>query len=56
MPALKQLLRRAVVCLMLIAAVLNPAIAGAQDIRVWVYHNFPPFIVDEDQQIGRAHV
>ena len=55
MPALTQLLRRALVCLMLTAAVLNPAIAGAQDIRVWVYHNFPPFIVDEDRRTGLSY-
>ncbi|CAN0323438.1 unnamed protein product, partial [Chrysoparadoxa australica] len=28
--------------------------ASAHDITMWVYHNFPPFVVDEDSRTGMS--
>ncbi|MEP3056133.1 hypothetical protein [Ascidiaceihabitans sp.] len=29
--------------------------AQAETVRVWVYHNFPPFVIDVDNQSGLSY-
>ncbi|WP_299375791.1 hypothetical protein [uncultured Tateyamaria sp.] len=47
-------LPRRVLCALVLFCALTPLRASAEAVTMWVYHNFPPFVVDAEARSGMS--